>query len=100
MFFLGGNFRLELPLLHIPLWGLSWLVRVGLIRKLEKSSSLLLRLSNLFDRFGSSDSAFHMELRGIGIDNHPKSISFNLTARWSLYSLYACHPHGKKTSKT
>jgi hypothetical protein len=55
---------LEIPFIHITLWALSWLVRIGLIRRLEKAAPLLLKTSYLFDWLGSANSAFHMELSG------------------------------------
>lgn len=71
---------LELPFIHCSLWALSWLVRFGLISHLEKAASLLLRMSFLFDWLGSDNSAFHMTLSGIGEDEQPQSITFELTA--------------------
>lgn len=71
---------LEIPFIHVTLWLLSWLVRLGLIRKLEKSASLMLKTSQLFDWLGSSNSGFHMELSGKSQDKSDKKISFELTA--------------------
>jgi len=72
---------LELPFIHVTLWGLSWLVRIGLIRTLEPVAPLLLRLSFLFDWLGSANSGFHMDLAGIGKNGNAKIISFELIAR-------------------
>lgn len=72
---------LEIPFLHLSLWGLSWLVRIGLIRRLEKAAPLLLKTSFLFDRLGSANSAFYMALSGKGKDGGDKTINFELTAR-------------------
>lgn len=72
---------LELPLLHWTLWMLSGLVRVGLIRRLEKIAPLLLRTSFLFDRYGTDSSAFHMVLSGIDNNGSGKQLTFELTAR-------------------
>jgi saccharopine dehydrogenase-like NADP-dependent oxidoreductase len=47
---------LELPFIHVTLWGLSWLVRAGLIKNLSVSAPLLLKLSFLFDWLGSANS--------------------------------------------
>jgi len=71
---------LELPFIHCTLWGLSWLVRLGLIRKLEKAGDLLLRISFLFDFLGSDNSAFHMVLSGKDEAGQDKVITFELTA--------------------
>ena len=71
---------LEIPFIHVTLWALSWLVRIGLIRHLEKAAPLLLRISFLFDWFGSSNSAFHMTLSGKDKRGADKSTIFELAA--------------------
>lgn len=72
---------LEIPLLHLGLWGLSWIVRIGLIRHLHRLAPLLLRASRWFDGLGSADSGFHMVLSGSGTDGKPRSVTFELVAR-------------------
>lgn len=72
---------LEIPLLHLGLWGLSWIVRIGLIRRLHRLAPLLLRASRWFDGFGSADSGFHMMLSGTGAGGMPMCLTFELTAR-------------------
>ncbi len=71
---------LEVSFIHCTLWGLSWLVRLRLIRQLEKAATLLLRISFLFDWLGSATSAFHIVLSGKGKNGEEKSITFELTA--------------------
>lgn len=83
---------LEIPFIHVTLWGLSWLVRIGLIRKLDKFAPLLLRLSFLFDWLGSSNSAFHMVLSGKDETGNDKSITFELTARSGDGPFIPCMP--------
>jgi hypothetical protein len=56
----------ENAVLHLGLWKLSWLVRWRLLPSLQTLAPLLLRLSFLFDAFGSSRSGFHMFIEGIG----------------------------------
>jgi saccharopine dehydrogenase-like NADP-dependent oxidoreductase len=72
---------LEVPLLHLGLWFLSWLARAGLVRRLEGAAPLLQSAARLFDRFGSDTSAFHMELSGTDAAGVRKAITFELTAR-------------------
>lgn len=72
---------LEISFIHITLWVLSWLVRIGLIKNLQAMAPLLLRISLLFDWLGTENSAFHMKLSGKGKDGAKKSITFQLTAR-------------------
>jgi len=72
---------LEIPLIHLSLWGLSWLVRAGLIKRLENSASLLLKTARLFDWMGTADSGLHMALSGTGKEGGNKTVRFELTAR-------------------
>ena len=72
---------LELPFIHLTLWGLSWLVRLGLVTQLARSAPALLKLSFLFDWLGSANSALHMTLKGITHTGDQKSLSFELTAK-------------------
>jgi saccharopine dehydrogenase-like NADP-dependent oxidoreductase len=83
---------LEIPFIHVALWGLSWLVRFGLIRHLERAAPLLLKTSYLFDWLGSANSAFHMELSGIGKNGQEKTITFELTARSGDGPYIPCMP--------
>lgn len=72
---------LEISLIHLSLWGLSWLVRPGIIKSLEPLAEFLLKMSRLFDPVGSDSSAFHMEMSGTGKDGAPKTMIFYLIAR-------------------
>lgn len=59
---------LELSLLHLGLWGLGWLVRLGLPLDLPRHAGTMLRASNLLNGFGSAAGGMHMILRGRGKD--------------------------------
>lgn len=83
---------LEIPLIHLLLWGLSWLTRIGLIRKLENTAPFLLKTSYLFDWLGTANSGFHMSMSGIGYDGTKKKISFELTARSGDGPYIPCMP--------
>lgn len=83
---------LEIPFIHLTLWGLSWLVRVGLIRNLEKYATQLLRLSHLFDWLGSSKSAFHMALSGEDDKGLNRKVTFELTAKSGDGPYIPCMP--------
>ncbi len=83
---------LEIPLVHVSLWGLSWLVRAGLIKRLEKLAPLLLKISYLFDWFGTSNSGFHMELSGKDLKGKDKVVIFELTARSGDGPYIPCMP--------
>lgn len=71
---------LELSIIHVALWGLSWLVRAKLIRNLSAVAPLLLKLSNGFDRFGSDRSGFFLSLSGKDHQGKAKTVNFELTA--------------------
>lgn len=83
---------LELPFIHVSLWALSWLVRIGLVRSLESLAPTLLKLSFLFDWFGSANSAFHMDLSGKDKNGEDKTIRFELTARSGDGPFIPCMP--------
>jgi hypothetical protein len=59
---------LELSFMHLGLWGLSWLVRIGVPLPLDKLAAPLLFLSNLFNPFGSANGGMHMVMEGRGHD--------------------------------
>lgn len=83
---------LELPFIHITLWALSWLVRIGLVKSLEPAAPALLKLSFLFDWLGSANSAFHMDLSGKDYSGEHKTIRFELTARSGDGPYIPCMP--------
>jgi hypothetical protein len=72
---------LELSLLQLGLWSLSWLVRWRLLGSLQPGAAMLLRTSHWFDRWGSADSGFYMRLSGTGKSGTAKTVRFDLTAR-------------------
>ncbi len=83
---------LELPFIHVTLWALSWLVRIGLVRSLEPTAPLLLKLSFLFDGLGSANSGFYMDLTGKGKNGENKAIHFELIARSGDGPFIPCIP--------
>ncbi|MBE7636594.1 potassium transporter [Sneathiella sp. P13V-1] len=83
---------LELKFLHMALWMLSGLVRLGLIPRLEKLAPFMLRASFLFDVFGSEDSGFHMQISGKDKAGNTKQILFELTARKGDGPYIPCMP--------
>ena len=72
---------LEISFIHITLWSLSWLVRIGLIKNLQGAAPLLLRTSFLFDWLGSSNSGFHITMSGKDLLSQDKTVTFELAAR-------------------
>lgn len=72
---------LELKFLHLGLYGLSWLVRLGIVSGLQPLARILLRASYWFDAFGKDDSGFYMSLSGVGDDGEHKQVDFDMVAR-------------------
>jgi saccharopine dehydrogenase-like NADP-dependent oxidoreductase len=83
---------LEISLMHITLWLLSWLVRIGLIRNLQLAAPLMLRLATMFDGLGTANSGFHMELKGRDENGKEKLIVFELIAQSGDGPYIPCMP--------
>ena len=82
----------EIALLHLGTWGLSWLVRLGLIRHLDRHAESLLKIAFAFDRLGSARSGMHMILTGVGHDGAPLTRRFFLIARSGHGPYIPCMP--------
>lgn len=72
---------LELKILHELLWLFSGVVRWKLLPSLQPLAPYLLKISRLFDVFGTDDSGFYMEMRGVGKDGKAKALTFNILAK-------------------
>lgn len=83
---------LEVPLLHLGLWMLSWVVRAGLVRRLDRWAKPMLGAARLFDGLGSADSAFHMELSGEMVGGSRRTVSFELVAHGGDGPYIPCMP--------
>ena len=71
---------LELSPLHLGLWSLSWLSRLGWVRSLASYSKPLTKMSEWFMRRGSDQGGMFVELRGTGLNGKAKSIIWQLVA--------------------
>jgi hypothetical protein len=69
---------MELPIIHLGLWLLSWAVRVGLPIDLPRHAPTLLKASNWFDVMGSADGGMHIILKGQDRSSRP------VTKRWFI----------------
>ena len=78
---------LELGFMHLGLWGLSWLVRLGVPIDLPRYARLLLKISNAFDGLGAATGGMHMILRGKSLEgkNHER--------RWFIIARDGHGPH-------
>ena len=83
---------LELPILHIGLWLLSWPVRWGLINSLSPAAGPLLWLAQRFRPFGSDRGAMLVEAVGVGTRGEPVSGSWTLDATTNLGPLVPVVP--------
>ncbi len=72
---------LELSFLHLGLWALGWLVRLGLPLQLPRYASLLWRTSNLFDALGSADGGMFLHLQGINTQGTPQETQWHIIAK-------------------
>ena len=69
---------LEIPLLHLGTWLLSWLVRAWLVNDWSDHAPALKRISEGFEHLGSTRGGMHVELRGLDHGGRP------LRRCWSL----------------
>lgn len=67
--------------LHLGIWFVSWMVRLGLPLNLPKYASPLLKISHLFDWLGSDDGGMHMIIEGVDAHNKPKRIEWYIVAK-------------------
>lgn len=72
---------LEVGIMHVGLWGLSWLVRLNLIKNLAYLTKPIIWLSELFIKFGSQNGGMLMTLSG---KDH---LNQSLSIRWDLVAL-------------
>lgn len=78
---------MENSILHLGIWLVSWMVRIGLPMDLPKYAATLLKLSHKFDFLGSADGGMHIILQGK--DKRGK----NLTKKWFIIALDGDGPY-------
>jgi len=71
---------LEVTLLHVGLWLLSWFSRVGLLKNLARYTKILTRMSEWFIRLGTDNGGMYVELSGSDKYGQPKKINWQLIA--------------------
>lgn len=72
---------LEVPLQFFGLWGLSWFVRAGLLRKAERLAAPLVKAKSWMNRLGSDAGGMFVVMEGRGADGAQKKVSWHLIAR-------------------
>jgi len=71
---------MENKAVHLGIWAFSWLVRIGLLLNLPKYASALLKMSNWFDAFGTSDGGMHIIIEGKDKNGAPLTIKWFILA--------------------
>lgn len=71
---------LELSLLHLGTWVLSWTARIGVIKDWSKYSKVLTAMSEWFYRFGSESGGMYVELEGLNHNNQKQKITWHILA--------------------
>ena len=71
---------LELGLLHLGVWLMSWPVRWRLLPGLDRWTRALRHMSDWFLSFGSDAGAMHVKLHGTGTDGRPLTLTWTLVA--------------------
>jgi NAD(P)-dependent dehydrogenase (short-subunit alcohol dehydrogenase family) len=72
---------LEVAPFHLGLWGLSWLVRSGIVSGLTSLAGPLLRAKRALGFLGSDAGGMFVTMRGLGRDNDPRELRWTLIAR-------------------
>jgi len=72
---------LEVGAFHLGLWGLSWLVRGGLVRKPERLARPLLRVKRALRFLGSDVGGMAITLHGRDREGAPQRVAWHLVAR-------------------
>jgi len=72
---------LEVGPFHLALWGLSWLVRAGLLRRPERLAAPLLALKRAMRFLGSNVGGMAVTLEGEGSSGERKRVEWRLIAR-------------------
>jgi hypothetical protein len=72
---------MELGFMHLGIWMMSWLVRLGLPLNLPERSGFLLRASNWFDVLGSPDGGMHIIIGGKDKTGNLKAIKWFIIAK-------------------
>lgn len=72
---------MENSALHLGMWMMSYLVRIGLPLNLPKHAKFLLSLSHIFDSFGTTTGGMHMLMKGTNKKGKPLEINWFIIAK-------------------
>lgn len=71
---------LELSILHLATWAASWLTRLRLVDNWTTHAALLKRISELFEKRGSTRGGMHVTLTGLDHADKPLKLSWYIIA--------------------
>lgn len=71
---------LEISLLHVGLWCLSWFSRFRLVKSWARYSRAITGMSEWFMSWGSNAGGMYVELEGVGTNGEPTKIIWQLIA--------------------
>jgi uncharacterized protein YbjT (DUF2867 family) len=72
---------MENSTLHLGMWIISYLVRIGLPLNLPKHAKFLLSVSHIFDSFGTTSGGMHMLIKGTNKQGKPLEIKWFIIAK-------------------
>ena len=72
---------MENSALHLGMWIMSYLVRIGLPLNLPKHAKFLLSLSHIFDLLGTTSGGMHMLMKGINKEGKLLEIKWFIIAK-------------------
>lgn len=72
---------MENSCLHLSIWILSWLTRLKIPLPLMRFASSLLKMSHIFDIFGSDNGGMHMIFKGIDKSGKNKTFKWFIVAK-------------------
>jgi hypothetical protein len=71
----------ESNILHLSMWVVSWLVRLGFPIQLTRYAKFLFSISNLFNMFGTNNGGMHMLIKGKDQKDNVKEIEWFIIAK-------------------
>lgn len=72
---------MENSALHLGMWAMSYLIRIGLPLNLPKHAKFLLSLSHIFDSFGTTSGGMHILMKGTDKKGKPIEIKWFIIAK-------------------
>lgn len=72
---------MESTLLHLGIWLLAWIIRLGIPINLAKHASFLLYISHWFDFLGTADGGMHMIIQGKDKNNKAHEVKCFVIAK-------------------